>query len=193
MDAATHARAKVDICAGWRRDGAMVGYIEATGRLPMPVGPVAPDLDVGDPPPSTLELPELPANALRRRRRIDVCPGIPVRVDSMFRDSHMTIDEVETVLHEYGLRVAIDPETGGIVSARAEPRVLPWPECGDAAASARELVGRRLAGLSRAIRSEMLGPSTCTHLNDLMRALEGVEHLATPDVSTQPPYATGER
>jgi hypothetical protein len=55
--------------------------------------------------------------------------------------------------------------------------VLPWFECPQAAASAARLTGRPLAGLRPAVRAEFLGPTTCTHLNDTLRALEDVAAL----------------
>ena len=67
-------------------------------------------------------------------------------------------------------------------SPRANPRVLPWFECPEAAGSARRLVGDSLDGLRAHVRAEFVGASTCTHLNDALRALEDVPALCTPPV-----------
>jgi hypothetical protein len=56
--------------------------------------------------------------------------------------------------------------------------VLPYPECPEAAASARRVVGMTTTGLRARTRAEFVGASTCTHLNDVLRALEDVEFLA---------------
>ena len=55
--------------------------------------------------------------------------------------------------------------------------MLPWFECPEAAGSAERLVGRPLDGLRASVRAEFLGTSTCTHLNDALRALEDVPAL----------------
>jgi Protein of unknown function (DUF2889) len=64
-----------------------------------------------------------------------------------------------------------------VVTCEATPRVLPWTECPEAAASAGRLAGMSLAGLRPDVRAQFVGPSTCTHLNDVLRGLEDVEWL----------------
>jgi Protein of unknown function (DUF2889) len=64
-----------------------------------------------------------------------------------------------------------------VVQCQATPRVLPWRECPQAAASAQRLAGMSVVGLRRQVREELTGPTTCTHLNDTLRGLEDVEHL----------------
>jgi len=56
--------------------------------------------------------------------------------------------------------------------------VLPWVECPQAAASAGRLAGRPVADLRPTVRAEFLGPTTCTHLTDTLRALEDVGVLS---------------
>ena len=65
-----------------------------------------------------------------------------------------------------------------MLDAEATPRVLPWFECPEAAASAGRLAGRSLDSLRAGVRAEFLGATTCTHLNDMLRALADVEILA---------------
>jgi hypothetical protein len=68
----------------------------------------------------------------------------------------------------------VDVATSTVVEATATPRVLPWFECPEAAASAGRLAGRTLKSLRAGVRAEFLGASTCTHLNDMLRALADV-------------------
>jgi hypothetical protein len=118
---------------------------------------------------------------MRRRRRIDVRrvedDPSQVQVDAFFRDSHLGEDGYETIVHEYEIAALVDVATMTFVEAQAIPRVLPWWECPQAAASAGRLAGRPLTMLRPAIRAEFLGPTTCTHLNDTLRALEDVAAL----------------
>jgi hypothetical protein len=51
--------------------------------------------------------------------------------------------------------------------------VLPFPECPAAALAVGDLVGCDLAELSRSVPDLLTGIRSCTHLNDLLRALGG--------------------
>jgi hypothetical protein len=95
----------------------------------------------------------------------------------MFRDTHVGTDGVERVLHEYTLAASVDRPTLEILECRAQPQALPWPECPDAAASARRLEGARIPDLHALAQRELHGVSTCTHLNDLLRSLANVSML----------------
>ena len=59
------------------------------------------------------------------------------------------------------------------------PRVLPAPECPAAAASAQRLVGCSLGQLREHVASSFTGTSTCTHLNDALRALGDLDAFLT--------------
>lgn len=96
----------------------------------------------------------------------------------MFRDTHVDPNGTATVLHEYTLTATVDAATGSVMSCAAVPRVLPWVECPVAAASAGQLAGRPIAEVRDTVRRELRGVSTCTHLNDLLRSLGDVPHLA---------------
>jgi len=100
-----------------------------------------------------------------------------VEIEAFFRDSHMTPDGVETVLHEYTVRATADAALRRVVDCSATPRVLPWRECPQAAASAERLAGVLFDGLRQHVRSQLVGATTCTHLNDCLRGLEDVPHL----------------
>lgn len=172
---------QADLCAGWKAGGTIIQGL-AEGLPPVVTGPTAPPLDTGDDRFAWHDLPgELPAHSMRRQRRIDVVPGSddgPLVVDAMFRDSHLDDEGNETVVHEYTILLRVDAATFHIISAHATPRVLPWFECPEAAASATRLTGDSLDGLRARVRAEFLGSSTCTHLNDALRALEDVPALA---------------
>ncbi len=171
---------QADLCAGWRADGTIIQGLDE-GLPPVVTGPDAPSL-ASDDPWAWHDLPgELPAHAMRRRRRIDLVPGEddgPLVVDAMFRDSHVDDEGTETIVHEYTVHVRVDPHDFRVIAARATPQVLPWFECPEAAASADRLVGGTLDGVRARVRAEFLGANTCTHLNDALRALEDVPSLA---------------
>ncbi len=116
---------------------------------------------------------------MRRARLIDVwrADGL-VEVEAFFRDSHCSTEGFETVVHEYTVRARLDPETGVFVEGEASIGALPWQECPNAAASAHRLAGLPAATLRPVVRETFVGTSTCTHLNDTLRALEDVPALA---------------
>jgi hypothetical protein len=122
---------------------------------------------------------QLPPQAMRRRRRIDVFEEGAGRlgIDAMFRDSYVRTDGVETIIHEYTLEAVVDGGTGVIVESRATPRVLPWQECPGAVASGERITGMTLPELHFRVRQELFGTSTCTHLNDLLRSVADAEAL----------------
>jgi hypothetical protein len=173
-----------DQCSGFVTGGTIMTGLSEKGIPPTVTGPVAPPLTDPHDPDAWHPTADLPPQGMRRTRRIDVRPahpGAPVTVDAMFRDSYVRSDSTETVVHEYTLSAELDPDTGVVTACAATPRVLPWVECPVAAASAGRLVGQSLDGLRRRVRKEFGGISTCTHLNDMLRALEDVPvllHLA---------------
>ena len=120
---------------------------------------------------------------MRRRRRIDVVPPSDPRqgllhVDAMFRDSYATATGLETIVHEYTFTADVDPRTHIVLASEAVARALPFGQCPEAAASAGRLAGNGLDDLRERIRADFVGPSTCTHLNDMLRALADVGFLA---------------
>ena len=174
-------RVKADICAGWASDATMMRAIRRDGRIPVPLGPPASTREAGDDPRAWHRLDPVPAGAMRRRRRLDV--GLDdgndrVAVDAMFRDTHVDPGGDATVLHEWSVTAAVDSSTWTVTECRATPHVLPWTECPSAAASTARLVGRPVGALRRVVGEELRGTSVCTHLNDLLRALSDVPHLA---------------
>lgn len=166
-----------DLCAGWQAGGTLLSHLE-DGRPPVLLGPVALSVIDGDDPDAWHALEPLPNESTRRARRIDVWRDDLVHVDVFFRDSLMGHDGVETVVHEYTVDATVDPETMTVVACRAEPHVLPWRECPEAIASAGRVVGWPVLKLRPEVRAQLVGPSTCTHLNDVLRGLEDVDWLA---------------
>ncbi len=167
----------VDLCSGWAADATIMRTIDERGTPPMTLGPPAPAIDRPDDPDAWHRIPVAAPRTVRRRRRIDVEFGDELVVDAMFRDSHFDDDGNESTVHEYGLHAVIDPETLVVAEIRATPRVLPYVECPAAAASAARLVGFHLDDVRDRVRAELVGTSTCTHLNDLLRSLEDVRGL----------------
>ena len=178
-----HLLALTGVCAGWQEGGAIVTNVLAVGHVPIALGPEAPSLARPDDPLAWHDLPDpIRPRGMRRRRRIDVvlptdADGL-LRVDAMFRDSYVTASGVETIVHEYTLTAEVDPATGEVLTSEATPRALPFAQCPEAAGSADRLVGQGLDDLRARIRAEFAGPTTCTHLNDMVRALADVGPLA---------------
>jgi hypothetical protein len=114
---------------------------------------------------------------MRRRRCLDV--SVDDRggfaLWAMFRDTVGEEEGAEVVLHEYAVTASGRGTT--IATIAAEPRVLPFPECPAAALTVGDLVGCELADLSRSVPELLTGIRSCTHLNDLLRALGGVADL----------------
>jgi hypothetical protein len=189
--------AAADMCAGWASDGSMMQAIREHGRNPSPTGPPAPSLDRPEDALAYHQLPPLPPGGMRRLRRIDVTPSDGRAgnwdLDVFFRDSHMDDALLETVVHEYSLsaRVAGPDRTIGEIDVTAD--VLPWKECPAAVASAVRLVGHGLDDLRSHVRSQFVGTTTCTHLNDVLRGLTDVDVLIDALVPAVGSSASGTR
>ncbi|GAB3011179.1 DUF2889 domain-containing protein [Mycobacterium bourgelatii] len=158
------------ICAGFAPEASLIDYARRHDVIPTGRGPVAPPLD------GLHEVEPLRARGMRRFRRLDAWPVDAEVVESVnfeahFRDSHMDDDLVETIVHEYTIAGTVDPSTRTITSVNAEVRVLPWQECPGAIGSAARVTGMSLNEIRDRVRGEFVGTSTCTHLNDTVRAL----------------------
>jgi Protein of unknown function (DUF2889) len=167
-----------DLCAGWATGGTILVEMEATGQVPVVTGPEAPSLRRDDDDLAWHQLSPLPAHGMRRSRRLDVWEGKGViAVECFFRDSHFAADGLETVVHEYTVDASIDPETRRFLSCDTTVGALPWIECPGAVGSSERLIGAPAEGLRPWVRETFVGPTTCTHLNDTLRSLEGVPDL----------------
>jgi Protein of unknown function (DUF2889) len=172
-----------DLCAGFQAGGTiMMARAEGARSGPHVTGPFAPPIERSDDPWAWHDCAPLPADGMRRRRRIDVRrltrDSTHIEVDAYFRDSHMGADGYETIIHEYVVRATVDGTTNTFLAAEATPHVLPWYECPQAAVSAGRLVGQSVETLRPDVRAQFVGPATCTHLNDTFRALADVPRLA---------------
>jgi hypothetical protein len=169
-----------DLCSGWRVDGEAIASVQAGRGVPVQDCPPAPDLAVADPL-GWHPMEPLPPDWMRRRRCIDVSVADPhdpqgaFSVWAMFRDCVGEPGGGEAVLHEYAVEVA---GSGTVIEElRADPRVLPFPECPGAAGAVGALAGRALADLPEAVPATLVSVASCTHLNDLLRALGGAAPL----------------
>lgn len=165
----------VDVCAGWARGGLLARTVEERGQPPLSNGPEVAPLTSPEDPDAWHPLAPLPAWSMRRARRMDVVladgDGKNHEIDVLFRDTRVTDEDgVERGVHEYAIGATAD-RAGTITTIEATPHVLPAPECPAAAASAHRLVGVPLAQLRAHVASAFTGTSTCTHLNDALRAL----------------------
>jgi len=164
-----------DLCSGWRAGGVAVGSIETHHGMPIQDCPPAP-VDTADPW-GWHAVGSLERDWMRRRRCLDVAVDGEggFSIWAMFRDTVGEEAGAEVVLHEYAVTASGSGTVLGAIAA--EPRVLPFPECPAAAAAVGDLVGCDLAGLSGSVPQLLTGIRSCTHLNDLLRALGGVADL----------------
>lgn len=163
------------ICAGFAPDASLVNYARRLDIIPSVHGPHAPPIDVDGVHP----VEPLRAHGMRRLRRLDLLPADEgsARFDAHFRDSHVDGDGVETIVHEYTLAGTVDVATRTVTSIDANVRVLPWQECPGAIGSAQRVRGMRLFEVRDRVRGEFVGTSTCTHLNDTLRAISDLDAL----------------
>ncbi len=178
------AAMQVDVCAGWARGGAMVERLRLTGDTAVPMGPPAPNITdpagpiASSPAGQWHEVAPLAEHTVRRLRCLDVHrpdPGNPRGgVTAHFRDSYQGA-QGEMVLHEYLVSAGLIPAgAAGVLHIEGivvDSRVLPWNTCPAAAPSAARLNGTAVADLPGRVRAELVGPTTCTHLNSTVRSL----------------------
>jgi hypothetical protein len=172
---------RVNICAGWTESGSIMTTAQRTGEIPSVLGPrIAIGGDVID-----AELPAehwtAPMGGTRRRRRLDLWNDgeAGLRFEEHFRDTYVEDADTDSVLHEYLAQGTIDPDEMVVSSIRAEALVLPWRECPRALGSTSRTVGLAVGDLRPRVRNEFTGTSTCTHLNDTLRALADYSELAS--------------
>ncbi|MDO8389455.1 MAG: DUF2889 domain-containing protein [Actinomycetota bacterium] len=168
------------LCAGFQAGGTIMNEVHAHHHAPAVTGPKAPSLANGDPL-AWHELRPMGPHDARRLRRLDVLPGAtadaPVEVEAYFRDSHVDEHGREKVVHEYTVTALVDPVTQTVIRSSAVAHSLPWAECIQAEASGDRLAGRPLRGIRPSVREELVGITTCTHLNDTLRSIEDVRAI----------------
>lgn len=177
-----------DVCAGWANDALLAITTRTTGSPPLTEGLIAQpftspaDMDGWHP------LLPMPAWSMRRARRLDINFSTVVdgnvEIDAWFRDTRVSGDGVERGVHEYEIRVSAD-ENGTVLGIVAIPHILPASECPAAAASAQRLVGMPLGEIRAHVAKLFLGTTTCTHLNDALRALSDVESIISDNARLQ--------
>jgi hypothetical protein len=175
---AEHLERQADGCAGWASDATLMVTFRKTGEVPTSFGPEAPTLLRDDDPDAWHAYEPLTPHGMRRRRRMDLLsPDADGRCafDVHFRDSYQSVEGVESCLHEYTVTGVIDVVSRTFTEVEAQTRVLPWIECPNATASATRLGGYSIAGLRDEVRRDFRGVTTCTHLNDTMRALADLD------------------
>lgn len=169
-----------DLCAGWAVDATIFAVVRSEQTIPVPTTAPVPPVAADDPH-AWHERAELAPGSSRRARRLDVVADDPqggsVGFDVHFRDTYREADG-DGAVHEYTVRGRFAPATRTIVSIDADAPVLPWTECPGALASVPRLVGATTDDLRGRIRSEFVGTSTCTHLNDVLRSLADLPVLA---------------
>ncbi|MBL7494737.1 DUF2889 domain-containing protein [Frankia sp. CNm7] len=182
---------RVDICAGWQADGALIRQRTAApdaGPLNRH-SPLASDLTAADPL-GWHPMPALVPTGMRRLRRLDVTPlsalggdearavppGTAFVVESLVRDSFADPRDAEIVVHEFILRAAVAADAT-VLDARAHTGVVPGPQCPQAEPSAGRLVGRPAGELRDTVARTFVGVTTCTHLNDTLRTLGDLPRL----------------
>ncbi len=168
----------LDVCAGWAAESRAARELDRTGSPPPPATRPAPSLVSPEDATGWHTVPALPRFGIGRRRRLDVVlDGPDILVEAMFRDSFLDADGGEQVLHEYVVHATVDGVDGTLREIRAEPHVLPHEECPVAAVSVRALRGAPVSSLRDRVSAELFGPTTCTHLNDVVRGLADVPAL----------------
>ena len=142
-----------------------------------PTTPTVPTVQEAGDPWAWHDMEPLPSDHMRRRRCLDVVSEDDgsFSVWAMFRDTVGEPHGGEAVLHEYAVEAR--GRDGILTEVRADPRVLPFPECPGAAGPVSALVGTALADLPAAVPETLVGIGSCTHLNDLLRALGGLAGL----------------
>ncbi len=170
---------RIDVCAGWTRDGWAAHAVRERGIPPEPPGPDAPPLPDPRDPRGWHTLAPLPTWGISRRRRIDVWPqGDTLAVDAMFRDTYVDGAGSSRVLHEYAAMATVDAQTQRVLAVEATALVVPHAECPAAVASAQGILGVAAGDLRDRVSMDLFGPRSCTHLNDLLRSLADVPALA---------------
>jgi len=175
-----HLAGAADQCAGWAVEATILRTVDDTGIVPTPTTAPVPLHPDDDDPLAWHDRPPLEPGAMRRARRLDLAPLDDGRLtfDVHFRDSYVDRDGVEGALHEYSVVGHIAADTHTVLDVAADAHVLPWVECPAALGSAPRIVGVTTDDLRMRVRTDFLGTSTCTHLNDTLRSLADLPALA---------------
>jgi hypothetical protein len=116
-----------------------------------------------------------------RLRRTDIwADGDSFVVDAWFQDSAVVAGrtDVRRIFHEYRIDARFDRAGLRLSAIKVEPRVLPFRTCLAAPATAEVLLGQTPDTFRAQILQSLRGTGGCTHLNDMLRALQDVSALA---------------
>ncbi len=116
-----------------------------------------------------------------RLRRTDLWrEADDIVVDAWFQDSSgvQGVAGRRVIFHEYGLVARFDSASLELRSISVTPYVLPYVTCHAAPATAQVLVGRNAGELRRQVLAQLRGTAGCTHLNDMLRALQDITGLS---------------
>lgn len=102
-------------------------------------------------------------------------------VDAWFQDSSVIQDNIaqRVIFHEYSILATFDAATLQLGQIAVSPHVLPYVTCQAAPATAQVLVGRSAHELRDQVLLHLRGSAGCTHLNDMLRALQDITVLAS--------------
>jgi hypothetical protein len=191
--ASAGARPMTGICTGFMPGSSSLAP-DGTSRWTHRTRPVAP-LERAHDVLAWHELQQISEVSMRRARRIDVwLDARATYVDAMFQDTSTRPEGGRVAVHEYTLTATAEPDpgTGALVLTSVDPvpHVLPYAECPLAVLNAGSLAGTPLADLRAVVLERLTGVAGCTHLNDALRALADVPHLAAAvsrEASASPP------
>jgi Protein of unknown function (DUF2889) len=166
-----------DICAGFEQgstallpDGSS-NRTQSCADVPSLVNPLDPD--------GWHTLYDHAPVSMRRARRIDVWrEGADVRIEIGFQDSGTNPKGGRTAIHEYLVHATALGDDLTLAHIAVDPRVLPYRECPNAAPNAALMIGQTLEDFRRSVLETLPGPLGCTHLNDVLRSMAEVPHLA---------------
>ena len=157
------------------QDASLVPYARRNGTIPSVHGPVAPPLDRRD---GMHAVEPLRAHGMRRFRRLDLGRRDGRRLRRALprlarRRRRRRDDRARVHGRRLGRRVdandhARSPRPCGCCRGRSAPAPSEVP---------RESAGMTLSELRDRIRGEFVGTSTCTHLNDTLRAIADLDAL----------------
>lgn len=166
-----------DICAGFEQ-GSTALLPDGSGHKAQNSAEV-PSLRNPDDPEGWHDFFDHAPVSMRRARRIDVWrDGADTRIEVGFQDSGINPDGGRTAIHEYLVfAVARGPDLV-LAEIEVDPRILPYRECPNAAPNATRMIGLKLADFRRSVLDTLPGPLGCTHLNDVLRSMAEVPHLA---------------
>jgi len=85
---------------------------------------------------------------------------------------------VESIVHQFLVTGELDAGIHVFLSCQAEAAVVPSVECPGALGSVGRVTGTTPHDLRDRVRHAFVGNTTCTYLNDTMRALAALPHMA---------------